>query len=66
MALRATDPTAVSDAGWEVYLAAKESFEPVTELDEWMHIQLDTDASTTVAGSVDAARAALHHRLHPD
>ena len=39
---RAREPGAVSDAGWEVYLAQKLRWEPVT-LGGWAHLVLDGD-----------------------
>ena len=40
--LRATDSDAVSDGNWEIYLAQKERFQPVTKTEQV--IELDTDA----------------------
>lgn len=40
--LRASDPDAVSDGSWKIYLAQKKRFQPVTEAEQV--IELDTDA----------------------
>lgn len=40
--IRATDPDAVSDGNWEIYLAQKERFQPITPAEQ--AIELDTDA----------------------
>jgi predicted kinase len=40
--IRATDPGAVSDGNWEIYLTQKKCFQPVGELEQV--IELDTDA----------------------
>jgi predicted kinase len=43
LAVRAADPDAVSDGNWEIYLAQKKRFQPVTAGEEV--IEVDTDAS---------------------
>jgi predicted kinase len=40
--IRASDPDAVSDGNWEIYLAQKKRFQPVTAKEQV--IELDTDA----------------------
>jgi uncharacterized protein len=52
-----------SDADWNVYLAQKERFEPVTELTTWQHIVLDSseDLDTTVR----RANQEISSRLDP-
>jgi uncharacterized protein len=40
--IRASDPDAVSDGNWEIYLAQKQRFQPVTDKEQV--IELDTDA----------------------
>jgi len=40
--IRASDPDAVSDGSWEIYLSQKKCFQPVTEAEQV--IELDTDA----------------------
>jgi uncharacterized protein len=40
--IRASDPGAVSDGSWEIYLSQKKRFQPVTEREQV--IELDTDA----------------------
>lgn len=44
MAVRAKDPTAVSDGRWEVYLGQKERFQPPDELGEAELIAVETRA----------------------
>lgn len=41
---RARDSSAVSDGRWEIYLAQKKRFQPVTALEQKGVIELDTDA----------------------
>lgn len=45
LALRAQDPTAVSDGRWEIYLQQKERFEAPVELAPDQLVTLDTDLS---------------------
>jgi predicted kinase len=40
--IRADDPDAVSDGNWEIYLAQKKRFQPVTDTEQVL--ELDTDA----------------------
>jgi uncharacterized protein len=47
LSLRASDPAAVSDGRWEIYLHQKESFEPPTELRAGELIEIDTTAPVT-------------------
>ncbi len=46
LVVRATDPGAVSDGNWEIYLAQKKRFQPVTDGEEV--IEVDTDAPVEV------------------
>ena len=50
ISLRDQGEVTASDADWDVYLAQKKRFEPVTELSAWQHIVLDTgaDLETTI------------------
>jgi aminoglycoside phosphotransferase family enzyme/predicted kinase len=59
---RAREATAVSDAGWEVYLAQKARWEPVT-LGEWAHLVLDGDR--TPSDVMMQLELGLHDRLRP-
>ena len=59
---RAREPGAVSDAGWEVYLAQKARWEPVT-LGEWAHLVLDGDRHP--ADVLMQLERDLHDRLRP-
>jgi uncharacterized protein len=52
-----------SDADWDIYLAQKQRFEPVTDLSAWQHIVLDTDddlETTTLR-----LQRLIGARLHP-
>lgn len=56
LALRAKDPDAVSDGRWEIYLAQKKRFQPLTGTEEEEVIFLDTDAPLTdLLNEVDQA-----------
>ena len=59
---RAREPGAVSDAGWEVYLAQKARWEPVT-LGEWAHLVIDGEKP--VAEVLMQLERQLHDRLRP-
>jgi len=59
---RAREPGAVSDAGWEVYLAQKARWEPVT-LGDWAHPVLDGDRPPSEV--MMQLERALHDRLRP-
>ncbi|HZJ55770.1 MAG TPA: AAA family ATPase, partial [Myxococcaceae bacterium] len=59
---RAREPGAVSDAGWEVYLAQKARWEPVT-LGEWAHLEIDGDRPA--AEVLMQLERELHDRLRP-
>jgi uncharacterized protein len=59
---RARDVQAVSDAGWEVYLAQKTRWETV-ELGAWGHLVVDGDAPLTEV--LRQLEHALHDRLRP-
>jgi len=59
---RTQEPGAVSDAGWEVYLAQKARWEPVT-LGEWAHLVIDGDRP--VAEVLMQLERELHDRLRP-
>lgn len=61
---RSADPTAVSDAGIEVYRAAQRSIEPVDEFDNWTHIVVNT--SGALDACVSESRRLLDTRLRPD
>jgi aminoglycoside phosphotransferase family enzyme/predicted kinase len=63
LAVRAHDATAHSDARWETYLAQARSYEPVEELDDWSHVQVDSGRPLDVV--VADALAALSARLEP-
>jgi hypothetical protein len=52
----------VSDAGWEVYVAQKARWEPVT-LGEWAHIVID--GGLPVEEALRQLEHALHERLRP-
>jgi predicted kinase len=60
---RSQDASAVSDAGWEVYEAQRATFEPITELDGWNHVVIDTGQSAERSRE-DALRS-LEERLSP-
>jgi len=62
LAGRAQDVKAVSDAGWEVYAAQKERWEPV-ELGPWAHLVVKGDAPPI--DIVQQVERALHDRLRP-
>jgi predicted kinase len=62
LAARAREAGAVSDAGWEVYVAQKARLEPVT-LGEWTHLVLDGDRSP--ADVLMQLERELHDRLRP-
>jgi len=59
---RAREPGVVSDAGWEVYLAQKARWEPVT-LGAWAHLVVDGDRPLPEA--LMQLEHALHDRLRP-
>jgi uncharacterized protein len=63
ISLRERGEKTASDANWEVYLAQKERFEPVTELSGWQHITLDTGADLEV--TVARANQSITVRLEP-
>lgn len=44
LAQRAKDSQAISDGRWEIYLAQKKRFQPVTDLEQEQVIELNTDA----------------------
>jgi uncharacterized protein len=50
LALRASDPAAVSDGRWEIYLQQQKKFEPPAELSARELVILDTDAPVTQLG----------------
>ena len=62
--VRETDETVTSDATWEIYLAQRKTFDPVSELNDWQHVLLDTDKA--LADAVAAADEALDERLRPN
>ena len=59
---RAREPGVVSDAGWDVYLAQKARWEPVT-LGAWAHLVVDGDRP--LAEAVMQLEHDLHDRLRP-
>ncbi len=59
---RAREPGVVSDAGWEVYVAQKARWEPVT-LGAWAHLVVDGDRP--LAEAVMQLERELHDRLRP-
>ncbi len=60
---RTHDPSAVSDAGWEVYEAQKATFEPVNEFDDWQQMILYTGWG--IDRSINYAVEALDGRVLP-
>jgi predicted kinase len=59
---RAREPGTISDAGWEVYLAQKARWEPVT-LGEWAHLVIDGEHPA--AEVLMQLERELHDRLRP-
>jgi len=59
---RSREPGAVSDAGWDIYLAQKARWEPVA-LGAWTHWVIDGDAP--VADALMQLERGLHDRLRP-
>jgi hypothetical protein len=59
---RGREPGAVSDAGWDVYLAQKARWEPVA-LGTWAHLVVDGNAP--VDDALMQLERALHDRLRP-
>lgn len=59
---RAREPGSVSDAGWDVYVAQKARWEPVT-LGPWAHLVVDGDAP--VADALMQLEHEMHDRLRP-
>ena len=59
---RSREPGAVSDAGWNVYLAQKARWEPVT-LGGWAHLVID--GNLPAADALQQLEHDLHERLRP-
>jgi aminoglycoside phosphotransferase family enzyme/predicted kinase len=47
LAQREREPTIVSDARWETYVAQRAGFDAVDELDPWQHVVVDMDRPLT-------------------
>ncbi|MFQ5880035.1 MAG: AAA family ATPase, partial [Dehalococcoidia bacterium] len=63
LAQRQHDATTISDARWDTYQAQTAAFEPLTDLDDWHHIVVDT--RRPFRQCLAQARAALATRLAP-